>query len=148
MKNIIIKICCIALCIVTVFCFTSCKKNTQNSLESTSIVKEQNPIADLITAIKKNPDEYNNKEVTVKGTIDKESSGTTLYDWNGTWGVMDRLNAKKEASIKVILSNTVQSSVVESGDYVEITGIVKITDEGIYLDNCKCTVLIAQEERK
>ena len=61
---------------------------------------------------------------------------------------MDRLNAKKEASIKVILSNTVQSSVVESGDYVEITGIVKITDEGIYLDNCKCTVLIAQEERK
>jgi hypothetical protein len=115
------------------------------------------PIAELRIAIKKNPTEYNNKQATLKGTILKEDGKTILLDYHRSttsgvtgsgllFGVRQRAEAKNKPSIEVILSDTIQSYVVESWDYVELTGTVKISDGEIYLDNCQCTIIIANEE--
>jgi hypothetical protein len=93
----------------------------------------------------------------LKGTIVKEDGKTILYDYHyhradsGSSseitadsilvGVEERRKIRSEESIEVILLDTVQSYVVESYDYVEITGIVRITSNGIYLDKCVCTIL-------
>ena len=164
MKNFIIRICCIALCIVTVFCFTSCKDNNPtSSSESTSVAEKISPIKDLLTAIKKNPTKYNNKEVSVKGTILKENGKTILLDYHdyieskpSSSGITysdillvyeERNKAKNKPSIELILLDNVQSYVVESWDYVQIKGIVRITSEKIYLDNCHCTIILSHDER-
>lgn len=171
MKNIIIKIYCIALCIVTVFCFASCKTENPSSPtverpsstverpsstveSSSSTVEKLSPIADLLQAIKKNPTKYNNKSVSLKGTIYKKDGITLLLDFHDdidfelTGGVQERYEAQRHPSIEVILLDNIQSYVVESWDYVKITGTIKITSEKIYLANCECTIILTKDERR
>ena len=164
MKNFIIRICCITLCIVTAFCFASCKDNSSSSSsESTSVVEEISPIKDLLSAIKKNPAKYNNKPTFLKGTILKENGKTILLDYHDciepkpsgssitSSSILkefeERKKAKGKPSIEVVLLDNIQSYVVESWDYVKIKGMVKITSEKIYLDKCECTIILSHDER-
>lgn len=158
MNKLMIKICSIALCIVPVFCLASCNDDASiSSSSSSSVVEMPSPIKELKLAIKKNPTEYHNKLVTLQGTIVKEDGKTILYDYHYyrsdsdssseiaadslIAGVQERAEIKKKESIEVILLDNVQSYVVESYDYVQIVGTVRITSNGIYLDKCACTIL-------
>lgn len=160
------KICCVILSIVSIIFLTSCKTEGNNSNEpSTETTQTYSPIKDLIWAVKKNPTEYNNKQITLKGTILKENGKTFLLDYhdyidssdlkdsgeitgsNLEFTYQERNKAKNSTRVKVILLDNIQSYVVESYDYVKITGIVKITNEEIYLDNCGCTILVIGDDR-
>ena len=156
------KLCCLVLCIALVG-LVSCKSD-DSTPTSESKAPQVSVIEELRVAIKKNPYEYNNKTVSIKGTISIEDSKTILYDYHynvdsseskGSYvtgeGLMSEVQFRAEVrtkpSIEVVLLNNLQSYVVESWDYVEVTGVIKITSEKIYLDKCTCTIIFAHEER-
>lgn len=145
----------IILATISLFPFTSCKsyENTASNSESSSVEKYE-PIKELLLAIKKNPTEYNNKEVTIKGTFLEENGETVLLDYHQKkavdsdeitgsvrFGVEERHQARQKTKITVVLKKEVSSYVIDSWDYIEVTGTVKITEAGIYLDDCQCRVL-------
>ena len=148
MKKLCSTFLSIILATVSLFPFTSCKsyENTASNSESSSVEKYE-PITELLLAIKKNPTEYNNKEVTINGTFLEENGETVLLDYhqsagsNLQFGVEERYQARNKTKIAVVLKKEVSSYVIDSWDYIEVTGTVKITEAGIYLDDCQCRVL-------
>lgn len=106
----------------------------------------------LLTAIKKNPTAYHNQQIKVYGmlfTYEHETFNRkeiALIDYKGeelpdTDGFKARFfkNDKIEAkqAIEVTLSSDLQYTVAETGDYVNLYGIVRITNGEIYLDKCQ-----------
>lgn len=109
----------------------------------------------LITAIKKNPEAYHNKQVKVFGmllTYEGYDSNKdyvkflSLFDYNGEnvsfnenyearSFYYNKIEAKQ--AIDVTLSSDLQYTVAETGDYVNLYGTVKITNGEIYLDKCQ-----------
>lgn len=107
----------------------------------------------LITAIKKNPEAYHNVKVKVYGMILAYEDATfgrkaiALMDYKGESLSFDssdyearyfmRKKAETKELLEVTLSSDLQYTVAETGDYVNIYGIVKITNGEIYLDKCQ-----------
>ena len=103
----------------------------------------------LLTAIKKNPEAYQNKQVKVFGMIltykiSKKTIG--LIDYKGEnlssyseirAGVFMDKKIEAKSGIEVTLSSDLQYTVAETGDYVNLYGIVKIINGEIYLDKCQ-----------
>ena len=85
---------------------------------------------------KKNLDQYENMQVSVKGFVLDIDEHITLTDVPGDGGVKHRYDAKNSAKITLIMMNEKKMTVLDEGDHVRISGTVKISDIEIYLDNC------------
>ena len=142
MKRVLILV----LCVILILCFVSCEligDETETETETTSVIDDNDPytfesVADLIIAIKKYPSQYEDKQITVKGLILKNTDGITLRDklWDGD-SLIDELNGKKSPQITILMSTETKITLLESGDRVKIIGTIKISDVEIYLDNCE-----------
>lgn len=148
----------IVLCATVTLC-TSCANNRENSNISETMREEQtddgNPftfstVSELKNAIKKNPKYYNNKEITIQGTICDRDSGLLLVDFNGSSiGVKEYAEIRKNSSryIAIVIPDDVLSAVLETGDYIKLNGTVRISEGEIYLDNCEYTMITTRDER-
>lgn len=184
MKRLLIKVTCIALCLTFIFLATSCQQKS-NSNEATPVIpdiEEQwsnlillsdpsgvtysyyfETVEDLLTAIKHNPNKYNNARVKVIGTIYKDSDETLLVDFTMTStnipsvssnssgllaGVEFRRTLRSSKNqINIIITNDAQYSVAEIGDYVKIYGTVKLDRNNIYI-SCEYDLIATLEERR
>ena len=107
----------------------------------------------LLTAIKKNPEAYHNKQVKVFGMIltcnklGKTTKTVHVFDYKGedvnfstsSGDALYLMLTKDEAKelIEINLSSDLQYTVAETGEYVNLYGTVKITNGEIYLDKCQ-----------
>lgn len=136
------RILSIALCVILSFSLFSCIEQDNNVGETETVnIDDNDPytfdtVAELKSAIKKNPGEYENKQVTVEGSIVKNDNQVILSDAVGDGGVMFRQNARKSPNITIIMIDDKKNTLLDDGDYVKIHGTVKISDVEIYLDNC------------
>jgi hypothetical protein len=143
------------LCIISAFCLSSCETDTPNpndvSNSNTTGVSYGTYIKDLKLAIKKNPTEYIHNRITLKGMIAHQNGETFILDYHNTTtnslqghflgsGLLDK------SAFKIVLKNTLENSLLESWDYVELSGTIAISNGKIYLDNCECDILVANEE--
>ncbi len=141
MKKTILSI---VLCVVLCFSLFSCGEQGEKPETDTSdtpIINNNEPytfdnVADLLTAIKKNLDQYENIQVSVKGSILKEDGYIILAAARGDGGAKFRADARRSANITITMLNDKITTVLDDGDYVKISGTVKISDTEIYLDNC------------
>ena len=158
MKLMLLKLMSVALCVTLAFSFCSCEfyykshGKMETSIDvSTSIYNDEDPFAfgsvdELKNAIKKEPKYYNDMQVTVKGTAIAYDS-VLLVDFSGSdFGTMERYEAKKN-SITIIITDDILYSVLETGDYIEVYGTVKISNGEFYLDNCRYTMIKTANER-
>lgn len=123
-----------------------------------------NSVKELNAAIKKNPTYYNNKRIKVVGTIikyDNEDGNsfdleTYIVDDNGsdfsTYDDFDfyiwmRYNRNSEGIIPIEITDDLQYTVVETGDYVKMYGTVKISNGEIYLTDCEYSMIATRDER-
>ena len=123
-----------------------------------------NSVEELNVAIKKNPTYYNNKRIKVVGTIikyDNEDGNifdldTYIVDDNGsdfsTYDEFDfyvwmRYNRNSKGIIPIEITDDLQYTVVETGDYVKMYGTVKISNGEIYLTNCEYSIIATRDER-
>lgn len=172
MKNCFSKLLAIALCVVCMFCTSSCVIYVDNPEQTASVSENKTEVSatesktevsvtdkeypctfetvkDLLSAIKKNPYEYSNMEVLVKGTLCKcEEDGNLdailalvdtrepLPDFNG---VELRYQIKNSPSINIRITDDILYSIAEHNDYMQVSGIVKISNGEVYLDNCTYT---------
>lgn len=115
-------------------------------------------VTDLLSAIKRNAEFYNNREIVVVGTIYKSSYGekeTILInsseelaiEKNGEFNAFNRSEINHIDHIDIIISNDLQYTVVETNDLVKITGKVMIKSGEIYLNNCNCEIITPGTER-
>lgn len=129
------RILCIALCLCLSFIF---------SLSSCRQTNEFDTVAALKSAIKKDPS-LEEQQVTVKGSIAKSDDGIILTDYIGdSWAGFDvkfQVEAKRHTNITIIISEDKKVMLLDSGDYVEIIGTVKISDVDIYLDECDYRII-------
>lgn len=144
MKKYTVILLMIVLSAAVVFC-ASCTNNRGNSNITETMREEQtddgdpytfNTVADLKAAIKKNPEQYENKQVSVEGSIVFNDNRVILSDAVGDGGVQFRLNALKSPNITIIMTSDKKATLLDDGDYVKIYGTVKISAVEIYLDNC------------
>lgn len=138
----------IILCIVFVLGLASCQRDdTEESPASAETVGSFDTVEDFKIAIKKNPTHYVDKQVSVKGYVDKLGSST--YTW-----LVDAHTEKNEltddsiARISVYITDDLLLTVVGDGDFIEISGTVTVSNGEIYLDNCTYTMITTYEERK
>jgi hypothetical protein len=107
-------------------------------------------VTDLLAAIKKNVSHYNNKEITVLGTMVKDGdlvgivNSTILFSANNRSEARYQLN---NSGININIFDDLQYTVAETGDLVKITGKVVIENGKIYLNNCKCEIVTAHADR-
>ena len=158
MKKTFFALLCLILCIGLFSC--GAREETPSSTESpggnesSSEFDTDIKIVDLLNEIKKSPSEYNDKEVTISGTILLEDSTVFLvnyYEKHIGKTDMDRyyfkINLSRREKIEIRILSEIELAVVETGDYAEIVGTVKIQDGNFYLDNCKCSIIATQQER-
>lgn len=112
-----------------------------------------NAVDKLLNAIKMKPTEYNNVEVCVVGTMCKSESDniTALVDLeelpSASSGVVFRYAVRNNPNVTVKIADDIMYTVLETGDYIKICGVVKITNGEIYLDNCTYTIITPVDER-
>lgn len=128
------RILCIAICVLLVFSLVSCGQTN-----------EFDTVAALKSAIKKDPS-LEEQQVSVKGSILKEDDGIVLTDyirdsWADGYSPLFGIEAKRHTNITVIISEDKKVMLLDSGDYVEIIGTVKISDDDIYLDECDYKII-------
>ena len=123
-------------------------------------------IEDLLYDIKRAPDKYNNAKVKIIGTIYKGTDGTMLVDYTATSANVPSIDAdltsgeqflqfydfrnalrSSDNQIDIMISNDAQYAVAEIGDLVKIYGIVKITRDHIFIDNCEYVLIATLDER-
>jgi hypothetical protein len=112
---------------------------------------------ELVSAIRTNPTQYADKTVTVIGTF---------YVYNGEKGIFDMpLNTNdvifasefdsigvklryyiNQSNINTIFQSSSLSTVLRSGDYIKITGVVAI-DSDVYLKDCNYELVQLRENR-
>lgn len=128
----------IAVIAILLCCLSSCSSNKKT--EDNSLYFET--VSELLAAIKYDPYKYANKEIQVQGTLCKFESDkiTVLFDLSepltANNGVQLRYVARTSPNIDIVISDEILYTVAESGDYMTVCGIVKISDGEIYLDNC------------
>lgn len=107
-----------------------------------------NSISDLLKSIKYDPYKYANKEVQVKGTLIKQEEENILAlvelsvvhtDVSVLDGYIGRYHYRNDPCIDIIITDELLYTVSESGDYLTVCGIVRISDGEIYLDGCSYT---------
>ena len=158
MKKYTVILLVIVLSAAVVFC-ASCANNSGNSDITETMREEQtddgdpftfSTVSELKNAIKKNPKYYNNKEITIQGTVMKSDSDTLLVDFNGSsLGAMERYEIKQDSSryIAIVVPDDILSAVLETGDYINLNGTVRILEGEIYLDHCEYTMVMTRDER-
>jgi hypothetical protein len=114
---------------------------------------EFSSVKDLYAAIKSNPIAYTGQIIKIIGTIYHfdsvfdDSEAVYLYSGNSndiptgggvTASAWIKEKQKLKELIEVRLLSDLQYTVLETGDYVKIYGIVVIYDGDIYLDWCEC----------
>ncbi|MBE6582330.1 MAG: hypothetical protein E7648_03600 [Ruminococcaceae bacterium] len=120
-----------------------------------------NSVLELMTAIKKNPSAYNNKQVKVIGTaIKKETNGereTLLLDLSSGEVLPDTSSTsfdieyyiwlqRKEETGKIIditIADDVFYAVLKTGDYIKLYGTVCISNGEIDLDKCSYDLILS-----
>lgn len=158
MKTTLNKSFSVILCLLLCFGFCSCEiyYKSHSGTETSFYVSTSNKddgdlftfesVDELKVAIKKEPKYYNDMQVTVKGTAIAYDS-VLLVDFSGSdFGAMERYEAKKN-SITIIITDDILYSVLETGDYIEVYGTVKISNGEFYLDNCRYTMIKTANER-
>lgn len=138
------RILSIVLCVILSFSLFSCSeqdKDNKNDETEITYIDDSDPytfdtVADLKAAIKKNPEQYENKQVSVEGSIVFNDNRVILSDAVGNGGVTFRVDALRSPNITIIITNDKKVALLDDGDYVKIYGTVKISDVEIYLDNC------------
>ena len=97
-------------------------------------------VSDLLNAIKNDPYTYANKTIQVKGTLAKCDPILALVEINepldSYYGVELRYQIKNNPSIDIKITDDILYTVAEHNDYLQISGVVKIVNGEIYLDNC------------
>ena len=117
------------------------KYNASNS-DNDTYTYSFNNVNDLLSAIKTNPYEYNNKEVQVEGTLAKCDAILALVDINeplDSRGVMLRSQLKNNPNINIKIPDDLLYTIANHNDYMQISGTVKIANGEIYLNNCTYT---------
>ena len=125
-------------------------------------------VKELLSAVKHEPEKYNNAKVKVLGTlntkpneslydiqlIDFAVDSTTYYPNEGTFdgNALDRYSQERkllltENKIDINITNDVQFSVAETGDLVKLYGTLTITRSAIYIDNCQYDLIATLGER-
>lgn len=132
------RILSIALCVILSFGLFSCGEHDN---DNTTNIDDNDPytfdtVAELKSAIKKNPGQYEDKQVSVEGSIVTKENSIILSDAVGDGGAMFRADALRSPNITIIIANDKKVTLLDNGDYVKICGAVKISDDEIYLDNC------------
>ena len=152
------KILSIVLCVVLCFSLFSCKEQGQENeintpdaqIINTDNVHEFDSIANFKSAVKKDAEKYENMQVSVKGVILKNNGKIVIIENKLTEEQLAAINSGGEFNIRfnkekiieqsihiaVIIPNDKKVAILDDGDYVKISGTVKISDTGIYLDNC------------
>lgn len=128
---------------VLLSCLSSC--SNEKNKESTTYF---GTVSELLSAIKHDPYNYIDKEIQVKGTFCKfESDKSALLfdrsltsDGDPSSGVSFRYEARRSPNIDIKISDDILYTVAEDGDYITVSGTVKISDGKIYLDNCTYTL--------
>ena len=148
MKKILMQLCSAALLIVLCLSLFACDASEPEPEEKPQ--EKHSYVADLRTQVKKNPTEYNGKGVDVKGGIFRYDGSIYLLDHKSPDdGTQFRSEFKKGniMNIKIIITDENVANILETGDYVSAHGTVRISDEGIYLDECTVTITTPREER-
>ena len=143
----------------SMFCLSSCEfyyksyGEMETSIDiATSINDDGDPftfrsVDELKIAIKKEPKYYNDMQVTVNGTVIAYDDSVLLADLSGSGvGLMEEFYARQN-SITIIITDDILYSVLETGDYIEVYGTVKISNGEFYLDNCRYTMIKTANER-
>lgn len=144
----------IIFCIGIIFCLISCQGDNSQKIEETetsSTSTNQTYVQDLNLAIKKTPTEYNGKEVTVKGYCFTRLDGHDVKYLADVCvvGAGNRYKFDKDGNksrIKILITDEVLLTVLDHGDYIELTGTVTISNGEIYLDDCTYTMITPYEE--
>ena len=139
------KILSILLILVLSMNLFACDKPDTNEIsETTATTVDNDPytfgsVVKAKDAIKKDPTLYENKQITVDGTViwKKESLTLSSYRCVGTFEGMQRYYAYKAPDIMIVMSDKKMNALLEDGDYVKIIGTVKISETEIYLDSCQ-----------
>lgn len=155
MKKIAIIICVVLILGVASYSiYDSIDTEETEATEATVSVSEE-PIASFDSvdsfniALKKNPMQYINKQVSIKGYMNKLSYGIHNYTWlEDVHTPSDELVDPNAPRIELFITDEVVLTVVGDGDYVEVCGTVEIEEGEIRLKNCTCTVITAFEEIK
>lgn len=154
-------------------CFTLCSCSKKDIQENITDLKTEAPgesdtdsnnsfktINDLIIAIQKNPSVYSSKKVIVEGTILKKDDYTAICDLSDVSDLSAAMafdvaeysiyrNYKAENKcIDIKIYDDLTYAIVGSGDYVKLSGTVKVADGEVYLDNCECEVIKSLSGRK
>ena len=140
------KLFAVIIAIAILVCFSSCtNKEAEETIDTGETISDGihfGTVADLLSAIKHDPYNYIGKEIQVYGTLCKFDSDTLLFDRQPTsdssknTGVAFRYEAQNSPNIEIIIPDKVLYTVIEDGDYIAVSGTVKISDDKIYLDNC------------
>ena len=178
MRKILTNIICIAICFSCILCLSSCRKDKTENTPAPSAKEEiwddklleSDPkgvayyeyfktVGELLDAIKRNPDLYNNKEIKVIGTIYRDDNNMLLIDYSAVSGnmptgtsLMDEYLFEQSLNtynkIEILITSDAQYAVAENGDYVKIYGTIRLEREHIYIDNCRCDLIATLNERK
>ena len=94
-------------------------------------------------ALKKDPTQYNNKRVAIKGYAYPRLSTVYLFDTlpsnDALWDDRPRVEVK--------ISDDVKLAVLERGDYINLNGVVTVHNNEIYLNDCTYSMIYINSEQ-
>ena len=137
------RILSILLCIVFCLGLSACSGADTDPAEGTTATTDDNDpytfetVAKAKAAIKKESSRYENNRITVKGSVLKRDNVIIISDARGDGGAMFRSEALRSPNITIVMADKKMGVLLENGDYVKITGTVKISETEIYLDICE-----------
>jgi hypothetical protein len=156
MKKIVCMVACVGLILGFAFYLVYYYANIEESATTeTTTSASAEPIASFDTvesfrlAMKKNPKQYIENRISIKGYMDKLTLGNYNYTWlEDVHTPSDELVDPKAPRIELFITDEVVLTVVGDGDYVEVCGTVEIEEGEVCLKNCTCTMITAFEEMK
>ena len=107
---------------------------------------------DLVKAIRSTPTQYADKTVTVIGTFYVNDGRKGVFDLPENEEVSDFIGVRlryfiNQSGIDTVFKNGSVSSVLKTGDYIKITGVVAINSDEFYLENCDYEMVTLREDR-
>jgi hypothetical protein len=149
MRKIFIIVLCLAFCLGLSACDRTDTGATTGDAISASPVASFDTIENFNIALKKEPNQYMGKCVSVKGYMNKMVLGPNTYTClEDILTPKDELRDPDSPRLNLFMADGVWLAVVDYGDYVEICGTVAIKDGEICLRDCSGTVITAIEEMK
>lgn len=144
-KRMLIVSLILALCIGLSSCDLLGESSTIEGT-TTSIYRDPyvfDSVLNLKATLKNDLSKYENRQITIIGTISKSSDSIILSDVSPTSnaGVQFRYDAKKNPHITIIILDNKKAMLLDSGDYVKIYGTVRVSNSEIYLDNCEYEII-------